>query len=115
METERNYFGRKTGGFFVRIALYAVISLIIMWLWNLLVPNITHWGNINYWQALGLLVFFRLLCGNFRLFSDYYPHNRRYHRHRHHSRLDDMSPEDREAFVRKRFQDLMNDETGWRE
>ncbi|MCI2082924.1 MAG: hypothetical protein LKK08_04010 [Bacteroidales bacterium] len=113
MKTGKNYLDRTTR-FFVRIALCAVISLIIMWLWNLLIPNITHWSNINYWQSLGLLVFFRLLCGNFRFFS-YYPHHRRYYRHHHHSGLDDMSPEEKEAFVRKRFQDLMNDETSWKE
>lgn len=42
----------------------ALVVGIVMWLWNWLVPSITGWSNINYWQALGLTLLFRFLNGN---------------------------------------------------
>lgn len=42
------------------LALYVAI---IMWLWNWLVPAITGWSCISYWQAFGLFVLAHLLSG----------------------------------------------------
>ena len=46
------------------IGMIALVVGIVMWLWNWLVPSITGWSNINYWQALGLTLLFRFLNGN---------------------------------------------------
>ena len=53
----------STATFAIILALYVALVLIIMGLWNLLIPGITHWSSINFWQALGLAVLCRLLCG----------------------------------------------------
>lgn len=48
------------------IALIATaLGYIVMYLWNWILPNIAHVGQLNFWQALGLLVLCRLLFGNF--------------------------------------------------
>lgn len=112
--------GKKNIGsaatFAIMLVLYVVLILIIMGLWNLLIPDITHWSSINFWQALGLTVLFRLLCGTMHHFRGYFPHDHRCdHHHHHHGRLHNMSPQEREAFVRRRFQNLVNDETDGKE
>ncbi|MBL7811716.1 MAG: hypothetical protein JNL57_05790 [Bacteroidetes bacterium] len=47
----------------------ALMAGAVMWLWNALLPEITGWKTISYWQALGLLVLMRLLSGGFRFGS----------------------------------------------
>lgn len=49
------------------VGFIALIVAVVMWLWNELVPRITGWNTINYWQALELMILFRLINGN--LFS----------------------------------------------
>jgi hypothetical protein len=73
----------------------AVLSFVVMHLWNWLLPPIVGWKAITYWQALGLLVLCKILFGGF-------------HRHGHGGRLEwkrrmeerwaQMSPEERERF-----------------
>lgn len=67
--------------------------------------------SINFWQTLGLTVLCRLLCGTMHHFRGCFPHGHHFGHHHHHGRLHNMSPEEREAFVRRRFQNLVNDET----
>jgi len=98
----------------ITLALYGVLVLIVMELWNLIIPDITHWNSINFWQALGLTILCRLLCGTIHHFKGFSSHERCYGRH-HHGKLHNMSPEEREAFVRRRFQNLINDETSGKE
>lgn len=43
---------------------WALVALVVLFLWNLLIPEITGWKEINYLQAVGLLVLFRLLTSN---------------------------------------------------
>jgi hypothetical protein len=51
--------------FFI-IAIVLLVGLIVMLLWNAVLPNAIHVSKINYWQALGLLVLCRILFGGFR-------------------------------------------------
>ena len=51
------------------IAGFAVFVFIggtaVMYLWNWLLPSITGWREITFWQALGLLALCRILFGGF--------------------------------------------------
>lgn len=47
------------------VALLAVGILVVMWLWNSLIPSIIGWSAITYWQAAGLMILSRLLFGGF--------------------------------------------------
>jgi hypothetical protein len=81
----------------------AGISAVVMLLWNAIVPDITGWTKINYWQAAGLLILIRLLFSGFGRFA----HGMGRHRHwrRHHAHDDDfhrrMSHDERMAHIRK--------------
>ena len=71
----------------------AVIGLVVMGLWNALIPPIFGWHSIGYWQALGLIILSKILFGGF------HPSGRggRW-RHRLMERVEQMTPEEREKF-----------------
>ena len=58
----------KKGRFIFRGILFgicgaAIIALVVMLLWNWLMPMIFHLGELTYWQALGLLILSKILFG----------------------------------------------------
>ncbi len=52
------------------IAVFLLLSGVVMYLWNTLLPQIVHVSIINYWQALGLMVLCRILFGRFSFWLD---------------------------------------------
>lgn len=82
----------------IGVVIVVVLGLVVMSLWNALLPAILGVKSIGFWQALGILVLSRILFGGlgFRpgMFS-------RAHR-RMHERWMEMTPEQREAFVQQR-------------
>ena len=58
----------KRSARFVGIAVAAVagialVSFIVMKLWNSILPEAVGWHSISYWQALGLLILTKILFG----------------------------------------------------
>jgi len=49
--------------FFITVML--CLSGVVMFLWNIILPAITHLTKISYWQALGLTALSRVLFGGF--------------------------------------------------
>lgn len=47
------------------MAFVALCSVVVMYLWNWLLPALFGWKLIGFWQALGLLVLCRMLFGGF--------------------------------------------------
>lgn len=47
-------------GITIVILSIAVAAVIVMLLWNALIPSIIGWSTINYWQAAGLLILCRI-------------------------------------------------------
>lgn len=47
------------------IGFAALFGFITMWLWNALIPQIFGLTVITYWQAVGLLILFKILFGGF--------------------------------------------------
>lgn len=39
----------------------AALTAVVMWLWNMLIPELFHGPIISFWQALGLLVLSKIL------------------------------------------------------
>ena len=82
------------------LAMILGFSIIIMVLWNLLVPAIFRLAFINFWQALGLFVLARLLFGGIggRFMG--------MGMHSHHNAIREkwmkMTPEERKEFVHHR-------------
>lgn len=58
-----NGYGRFK--FLMLIPVAAVLSLIVMLLWNKILPGLVHVGFITYWQSVGLLVLSKILFGGF--------------------------------------------------
>jgi len=48
---------------FLIVGILALISYIVMLLWNNLLPDIFHVTTITYWQAAGLLILSKILFG----------------------------------------------------
>lgn len=86
----------------------ALFVAVIMWLWNLLIPGITGWTTINFWQALGLAVLARLLTGHPSLSEQH----RKFHKFRGHRHLHEMSREERYRFIRGQLKRLSEDLPG---
>ena len=72
-----------------------VFSVVVMSLWNWLMPPIFGFRAIGFWQALGLLALSRILVGGMRGG----PGRRMHWRHRMQERWSEMTPEERTKFV----------------
>ncbi|MFK3659144.1 hypothetical protein ACI2I2_01310 [Scandinavium sp. NPDC088450] len=79
-------------------ALFVVLGLLVMSLWNALLPAIIGVKTIGFWQALGLLVLCRILFGGLGFRPGMFGGMRR----RMHERWMQMTPEQREAFMQQR-------------
>jgi len=83
------------------VAIFAIFGLVVMWLWNWLLPSIFGITAIDFWQALGILALSKILFGGFCFGKHHFKH-----KHRHHNRLRErwmkMSDEEREEFLKHR-------------
>jgi len=79
------------------LAFAALFGLVVMALWNWLMPALFGIKTVGYWQALGLVLLSRILFGGRGSMGHH-----RHWRHRMRERLDRMTPEERERF-RERF------------
>jgi len=89
------------GGVFlvVLVAVIAVLSFIVMSLWNWLVPALFHGPAIEYGQAFALLVLSRILFGSWRGRGGWHGHWRQ---RMWRERWEQMTPEERER-LREKF------------
>lgn len=76
------------------IAIFTLVILIVMYLWNWLVPVLFNGPVITFWQAAGLLLLSKILFG----FGRKGPGGHYNRKHRIQEKLSRMSPEEREAF-----------------
>ena len=81
-------------------AFLTLISLVVMLLWNNLLPDILHVGTITIWQAMGIFVLCKILFGFGRMGR--FGGDRTLFKKRLTDRIKDMSPEKRAQFE-KRF------------
>jgi hypothetical protein len=84
-------------GILIFLAIIALFSLAVMFLWNTLLPRIFGLPAITYWQAAGLLILARILFGgtgggNFR---------RTGHKNVFRDKWSGMSETERETFFKK--------------
>ena len=63
MERYKKYKGKKFLFILMGLAFAFLIGLVIMLLWNWLIPSIFNLGEITYWQAVGLLILSKILFG----------------------------------------------------
>ena len=92
----RRHWWMKGIAFLVCAPLFvAAVSLVVMLLWNALVPSLFAGPVLGFWQAVGLLVLCRILFGGFRGRGG--PPGWKHHR-AWHDRWQRMTPEERERF-----------------
>jgi hypothetical protein len=91
---------------FLVAGILALISYIVMQLWNHLLPDILHTGTIDFWQAMELFILAKILFG-------FGPGGRGggapWMRHRM-ERFKNMSPEEKQ-----RFKEEMRSRCGWKD
>jgi hypothetical protein len=83
------------------LAFIAVLSFVVMSLWNGLVPGLFHGPTLQFWQAVGLLILCRILFGGFRGRGHGW-HGGSWRGHMWRRRWESMTPEERER-LRARF------------
>ena len=76
------------------VAALALFPLVVMYLWNWLVPAVFAGPTVTYWQAFGLLILARILVGG--LGGGHGDDKRG--RHRMMDQWEQMTPEERETF-----------------
>jgi hypothetical protein len=100
-------FGMRKAPFFFLIAIPAILllGLVVMYLWNNVLVNITPVKPVNFWQALGIFVLSKLLFGGFGGGGRGRGWNRDMK-----EKWNTMAPEEKEKFK----QDWKNRCRGWR-
>lgn len=73
----------------------AAVGTAVMLLWNAVLPGLTGWAPIGFWQAVGLLLLARILTGGLR---GGWGARRAHWRARMAARWNAMSDEERERF-----------------
>jgi hypothetical protein len=87
-------------------AILALVSFVVMQLWNNLLPDILHAGTITYWQAMGIFILCKILFGFGPKGRGGAPWMRRKEMMR--ERLAGMTAEERENFKQQ-----MKNRCGW--
>jgi hypothetical protein len=90
------------------IVFIAIGGVIVLHLWNWLLPSLFGWRQITFWQALGLLILCRILFGGLGMRGS----GRSGWRRRMDERCQNMTPEEREQF-RERFRQRMRERWGF--
>jgi hypothetical protein len=75
------------------LAAFVAFGFLTMALWNALLPGIFHLPVITFWQAIGLLILFRLFFG-----GGHWGHGRHHWPRGMREKFERMSPEEREKF-----------------
>ena len=99
MRVPLRWVGRGLLAFCLVLVVLALVGLVVMGLWNALVPELFHGPTLQYGQALGLLILSRLLFGGLRARGGWHGHWRQ---RMWRERWEQMTPEER-AQLRERF------------
>ncbi|HKJ41502.1 MAG TPA: hypothetical protein VKA27_05375 [Sunxiuqinia sp.] len=90
-------YSKRKWAFFPLIFLAAIagFSLLVMLVWNAVIPDLFHGPVISYWQALLLLILARILFGGGHFRRPGFSH------HTFKDRFKQMTPEEQEVFRTK--------------
>ena len=103
----RHHMGK---GLVIGAVIFVALGLLVMTLWNALLPAILGVKAIGFWQELGILVLSRILFGGLGFRPGMFGAHRRMH-----ERWMNMTPEQREAFIQQRREGFgRHGHCGWR-
>jgi membrane protein implicated in regulation of membrane protease activity len=92
------WIGKVAGMFGIFVVGALLLALVVMLLWNALVPDIFHGGSLTYVQALGLLILSHILLRGWSPWRHRNGWRREHWRKRFEEKLAAMAPEEREKF-----------------
>jgi hypothetical protein len=95
MEQKKNRCGICAAHIGIGLCIIAAVTAVVMVLWNVLIPAITGWTAINYWQALGIVVLGHLITSGHKGGPCHGHHGS--HGHHGHCCSSHEKPEDPEA------------------
>jgi hypothetical protein len=111
------HFGvKKLMHFLAFLVVFAGMILVVMLLWNALLPSLFGISAINYWQAAGLIILFRLLLGGFGKIGHGFCGFHHNFKETHfmdkdlHDKIKGMSLHERREFIYRRMSGLANEE-----
>lgn len=87
----------------VTLALLAGIAVVVMLLWNAIIPSVIGWGVLSYLQAVGLLALCRLLFGSFSGFKGRTNEALQGNREELKEQLKGMSREEKREYIRRKM------------
>jgi hypothetical protein len=108
--------GMVVFGIVAAVLFALVFGVLVMVLWNWLMPAIFQLGEINYWQAFGIVILAKLIFGTFGHRRDRkngkYDHHEGFDNHTHFRRIfGDTGESDEEGFRKwKYFRDFWHEE-----
>jgi Ca2+/H+ antiporter, TMEM165/GDT1 family len=79
------------------VGIFAV-SAVVMLLWNWIIPGISPFLAITYWQAMGLFILSRILFGGFRFARHHHGQRHPFMHEQFKDRFMDMNDEERQQF-----------------
>ena len=92
----KRFNGRKAGKIFLfAITAFLLFGLLVMGLWNAILPKVANVSPINFWQALGILLLSKILFGGF---GGGWRNRRGHWKQQVEQKLAGMTPEEREKF-----------------
>jgi hypothetical protein len=116
----KNTLKFRFAGIGIMLAMYAVFGVVVMLLWNVLMTQIFGLMELNYLQAVGILVLGRLLFGG--LGGGWHDRSRgegRHHLFHHNNELREkwmtMSEDERKEFMEKEMRHRFSTLHGFRE
>jgi len=92
---------------FLFVLLAVLMTAVVMWLWNWLMPELFNLSVITFWQALGILVLSKILFGGHwgkrggYGCHGHYGHNHYAWKEKFKSKWQNMSEEDRKKWEQK--------------
>lgn len=113
----KSFRQKKVLGLLCFLCIFSLVGLVVMLLWNALLPTILGVSTISYLQSLGILVLSRLLFGGIGHWGRHHG-MRHHHAHHHmshsrkkdffeiHDKLRGMSREEKVEFMRRRMNDF---------
>ncbi|OHD09609.1 MAG: hypothetical protein A2086_14240 [Spirochaetes bacterium GWD1_27_9] len=81
-QTKKHYIpfvGKIFFGIILVIILAVVLGIVVMLIWNYLMPDLFGLKQINYLQAILLVLLCKILFGNFH-HKKYHDHHKKYHK-----------------------------------
>ncbi len=92
------WIGKMARGIIFAIIALAILSFVVMFLWNAVIPDLFRGPSLTFWQSAGLLLLSHILLRGWGPWRHGNGWRRERWRRRFEEKLASMTPEEREKF-----------------